>query len=56
MTELLVDETTVPNNTYKTKEYIFLIFLESVTNFDYFLTKSLRYQQLILGYNFKRNH
>lgn len=36
MTELLVNEITVPNSTYKTKEFIFLIFLESVTNFDSF--------------------
>lgn len=36
MTELLVNEITVPNSMYKTKEFIFLIFLESVTNFDSF--------------------
>lgn len=36
MTELLVNEVTVPNSAYKTKELIFFIFLESVTNFDYF--------------------
>lgn len=36
MTKLLVNEITVPNSTYKTKKLIFLIFLESVTNFDSF--------------------
>lgn len=53
MTKLLLNEITVQNSTYKTKVLIFLIFLDSVTNFDFFSHPlSLRHQQLILRYNF----
>lgn len=36
MIELVVNEITVHKDTYKTNEFIFFIFLESVTKFDSF--------------------